>query len=95
MDRREGRHLTGTARGTVIGYVAPWSAFDYTTGIRRADTLAVPFLATGAVGAVGLIIALSILIGGRLEPVLDPRALTVANTPGAQRERVQELMRWC
>jgi len=73
------------------------SAFASTTGILGAlIPLAVPFLETGAVGAVGLIIALS-----NSSSVVDPSpfstsgALTVANTPDEHRDYVfKRLMQW-
>ena len=68
------------------------SAFASTTGILGAlIPLAVPFLETGAVGAVGLIIALSISSSVvDSSPFSTSGALTVANTPrGEARLRVQ------
>ena len=68
------------------------SAFASTTGILGAlIPLAVPFLETGAVGAVGMIIALSISSSVvDSSPFSTSGALTVANTPrGAPRLRVQ------
>jgi di/tricarboxylate transporter len=73
------------------------SAFASTTGILGAlIPLAVPFLETGAVGAVGLIIALSISSSVvDSSPFSTSGALTVANTPEDHRERVfKRLMRW-
>ena len=73
------------------------SAFASTTGILGAlIPLAVPFLETGAVGAVGLIIALSISSSVvDSSPFSTSGALTVANTPEEQRERMfKNLMRW-
>ena len=73
------------------------SAFASTTGILGAlIPLAVPFLETGAVGAVGLIIALSISSSVvDSSPFSTSGALTVANTPEAHRERVfKRLMQW-
>jgi di/tricarboxylate transporter len=73
------------------------SAFASTTGILGAlIPLAVPFLETGAVGAVGLIIALSISSSVvDSSPFSTSGALTVANTPEEHRERVfKNLMRW-
>jgi Na+/H+ antiporter NhaD/arsenite permease-like protein len=73
------------------------SAFASTTGILGAlIPLAVPFLETGAVGAVGLIIALSISSSVvDSSPFSTSGALTVANTPETHRERVfKQLMRW-
>ena len=59
------------------------SAFASTTGILGAlIPLAVPFLETGAVGAVGMIIALSIASSVvDSSPFSTSGALTVANTP--------------
>ena len=68
------------------------SAFASTTGILGAlIPLAVPFLETGAVGAVGLIIALSISSSVvDSSPFSTSGALTVANTPeAAPRVRLQ------
>jgi Na+/H+ antiporter NhaD/arsenite permease-like protein len=73
------------------------SAFASTTGILGAlIPLAVPFLETGAVGAVGLIIALSISSSVvDSSPFSTSGALTVANTPEDHRERVfTRLMQW-
>jgi len=73
------------------------SAFASTTGILGAlIPLAVPFLETGAVGAVGLIIALSISSSVvDSSPFSTSGALTVANTPEEHRERVfKRLMQW-
>ena len=73
------------------------SAFASTTGILGAlIPLAVPFLQTGAVGAVGLIIALSISSSVvDSSPFSTSGALTVANTPEDHRERVfKRLMQW-
>ena len=82
----------------LICYVgAVVSAFASTTGILGAlIPLAVPFLETGAVGAVGLIIALSISSSVvDSSPFSTSGALTVANTPGDHRERVfKRLMQW-
>jgi Na+/H+ antiporter NhaD/arsenite permease-like protein len=82
----------------LICYVgAVVSAFASTTGILGAlIPLAVPFLETGAVGAVGLIIALSISSSVvDSSPFSTSGALTVANTPEAHRERVfKRLMQW-
>jgi len=63
---------------------------------RRADPLAVPFLETGAVGAVGLIIALSISSSVvDSSPFSTSGALTVANTPDEHRDYVfKRLMQW-
>jgi Na+/H+ antiporter NhaD/arsenite permease-like protein len=73
------------------------SAFASTTGILGAlIPLAVPFLQTGAVGAVGLIIALSISASVvDSSPFSTSGALTVANTPEAHRDHVfRRLMQW-
>jgi Na+/H+ antiporter NhaD/arsenite permease-like protein len=73
------------------------SAFASTTGILGAlIPLAVPFLQTGAVGAVGLIIALSISSSVvDSSPFSTSGALTVANTPDDHRDRVfKRLMQW-
>ena len=82
----------------LICYVgAVVSAFASTTGILGAlIPLAVPFLETGAVGAVGLIIALSISSSVvDSSPFSTSGALTVANTPDDHRERVfKRLMQW-
>ena len=82
----------------LICYVgAVVSAFASTTGILGAlIPLAVPFLETGAVGAVGLIIALSISSSVvDSSPFSTSGALTVANTAEEHRERVfKHLMRW-
>jgi Na+/H+ antiporter NhaD/arsenite permease-like protein len=82
----------------LICYVgAVVSAFASTTGILGAlIPLAVPFLETGAVGAVGLIIALSISSSVvDSSPFSTSGALTVANTPDAHRDRVfKRLMQW-
>ena len=82
----------------LICYVgAVVSAFASTTGILGAlIPLAVPFLETGAVGAVGLIIALSISSSVvDSSPFSTSGALTVANTPDDHRDRVfKRLMQW-
>ena len=73
------------------------SAFASTTGILGAlIPLAVPFLETGAVGAVGLIIALSISSSVvDSSPFSTSGALTVANTPEERREYVfRKLAMW-
>jgi di/tricarboxylate transporter len=73
------------------------SAFASTTGILGAlIPLAVPFLQTGAVGAVGLIIALSIASSVvDSSPFSTSGALTVANTPEEHREHMfKRLMQW-
>jgi Na+/H+ antiporter NhaD/arsenite permease-like protein len=73
------------------------SAFASTTGILGAlIPLAVPFLETGAVGAVGLIIALSISSSVvDSSPFSTSGALTVANTPAEKRDIVfRRLMQW-
>ena len=82
----------------LICYVgAVVSAFASTTGILGAlIPLAVPFLETGAIGAVGLIIALSIASSVvDSSPFSTNGALTVANTPVERREFVfKRLMQW-
>jgi di/tricarboxylate transporter len=73
------------------------SAFASTTGILGAlIPLAVPFLETGAVGAVGLIIALSISSSVvDSSPFSTSGALTVANTPAEKRDYMfKRLMQW-
>jgi Na+/H+ antiporter NhaD/arsenite permease-like protein len=73
------------------------SAFASTTGILGAlIPLAVPFLETGAVGAVGMIIALSISSSVvDSSPFSTSGALTVANTPEEHRDFVfKRLMQW-
>ncbi len=73
------------------------SAFASTTGILGAlIPLAVPFLETGAVGAVGLIIALAISSSVvDSSPFSTSGALTVANTPEEKRDYVfKRLMQW-
>ena len=73
------------------------SAFASTTGILGAlIPLAVPFLLTGEIGAVGLIIALSISSSVvDSSPFSTSGALVVANSPDDQRDRVfKELMTW-
>jgi di/tricarboxylate transporter len=73
------------------------SAFASTTGILGAlIPLAVPFLEMGAVGAVGLIIALPISSSVvDSSPFSTSGALTVANTPEEKREYVfRRLMQW-
>ncbi|MCC9198363.1 SLC13 family permease [Arthrobacter sp. zg-Y820] len=73
------------------------SAFASTTGILGAlIPLAVPFLLTGDVGAVGMIIALSISSSVvDSSPFSTSGALVVANSPEAQRDAVfRQLMVW-
>ena len=73
------------------------SAFASTTGILGAlIPLAVPFLETGAVGAVGMIIALSIASSVvDSSPFSTSGALTVANTPEERRDYVfRRLAAW-
>ena len=73
------------------------SAFASTTGILGAlIPLAVPFLETGAIGAVALIIALSISSSVvDSSPFSTSGALTVANTPDEERDYVfKRLMQW-
>jgi FAD linked oxidases, C-terminal domain len=93
----------GACRKTGIGVMCPSyvggvvSAFASTTGILGAlIPLAVPFLETGAVGAVGLIIALSISSSVvDSSPFSTSGALTVANTPAEKRDLVfRRLMQW-
>jgi di/tricarboxylate transporter len=79
----------------LIGAVV--SAFASTTGILGAlIPLAVPFLLTGQVGAVGLIIALAISSSVvDCSPFSTNGALVVANAEEGQRESVlRSLMRW-
>jgi di/tricarboxylate transporter len=79
----------------LIGAVV--SAFASTTGILGAlIPLAVPFLLAGQIGAVGLIIALSISASVvDSSPFSTSGALAVANAPDAGRERVfRGLMVW-
>ena len=82
----------------LICYVgAAVSAFASTTGILGAlIPLAVPFLETGAIGAVALIIALSISSSVvDSSPFSTSGALTVANTPEEKRDYVfKRLMQW-
>jgi di/tricarboxylate transporter len=82
----------------IICYIgAAVSAFASTTGILGAlIPLAVPFLETGAVGAVGLIIALAISSSVvDSSPFSTSGALTVANTPEEKRDYVfKRLMQW-
>ena len=82
----------------IICYIgAAVSAFASTTGILGAlIPLAVPFLETGAVGAVGLIIALAISSSVvDSSPFSTSGALTVANTPQEKRDYVfKRLMQW-
>jgi hypothetical protein len=73
------------------------SAFASTTGILGAlIPLAVPFLLTGQVGAVGLVIALSISASVvDSSPFSTSGALVVANAEEADRDSVfSGLMRW-
>jgi di/tricarboxylate transporter len=73
------------------------SAFASTTGILAAlIPLAVPLLEAGAVGAVGLIIALSISSSVvDSSPFSTSGALTVANTPDEKRDLVyRRLLQW-
>ena len=73
------------------------SAFASTTGILGAlIPLAVPFLETGAVGAVGMIIALSIASSVvDSSPFSTSGALVVANAPAEKRDFVfKRLMQW-
>jgi di/tricarboxylate transporter len=73
------------------------SAFASTTGILGAlIPLAVPFLETGEVGAVGMIVALSISSSVvDSSPFSTSGSLVVANAPEEIREHVfKQLMRW-
>jgi di/tricarboxylate transporter len=73
------------------------SAFASTTGILGAlIPLAVPFLLAGEVGAVGMIIALSISSSVvDSSPFSTSGALVVANSPEAQRDKVfRQLIIW-
>ena len=83
---------------SLICYIgAAVSAFASTTGILGAlIPLAVPFLLTGEIGAVGLIIALSISSSVvDSSPFSTSGALVVASTPEDQREKVfRQLMVW-
>jgi len=87
-----------TFAALLICYVgAAVSAFASTTGILGAlIPLAVPFLETGAIGAVALIIALSISSSVvDSSPFSTSGALTVANTPEEKRDYVfKRLMQW-
>ncbi|AXB41688.1 SLC13 family permease [Amycolatopsis albispora] len=79
----------------VIGAIV--SAFASTTGILGAlIPLAVPFLLAGEIGAVGLIVALSISSSVvDSSPFSTSGALVVANTPAADRDRTfRRLMIW-
>jgi di/tricarboxylate transporter len=82
----------------LICYIgAAVSAFASTTGILGAlIPLAVPFLLTGEVGAVGMIIALSISSSVvDSSPFSTSGALVVANSPDDQRDGVfRQLMVW-
>jgi di/tricarboxylate transporter len=82
----------------IICYIgAAVSAFASTTGILGAlIPLAVPFLLTGQVGAVGLITALAIASSiVDSSPFSTSGALVVANTPDEERDYVyRRLMRW-
>jgi di/tricarboxylate transporter len=73
------------------------SAFASTTGILGAlIPLAVPFLAQGEIGAVGMIIALAIASSVvDSSPFSTSGALVVANTPGDRRDAVyKRLLQW-
>jgi len=73
------------------------SAFASTTGILGAlIPLAVPFLAQGEIGAVGMIIALSISASVvDSSPFSTSGALVVANSPDDRREFVyKRLLQW-
>ncbi|MGO1397801.1 MAG: SLC13 family permease [Brevibacterium yomogidense] len=79
----------------LIGAVV--SAFASTTGILGAlIPLAVPFLLTGSVSEIGLIIALAISSSVvDSSPFSTSGALIVANSPEDQRDKVfKQLMRW-
>lgn len=79
----------------LIGAVV--SAFASTTGILGAlIPLAVPFLLTGSVGEIGMIIALAISSSVvDSSPFSTSGALVVANSPEEQRDQVfKQLMRW-
>jgi Na+/H+ antiporter NhaD/arsenite permease-like protein len=92
---RIGTPLVAAVLICYIGAVV--SAFASTTGILGAlIPLAVPFLLTGEVGAVGLIIALSISSSVvDSSPFSTSGALVVAHSPGDQCDRVfKELMVW-
>jgi di/tricarboxylate transporter len=92
---RIGAPLLAAALICYIGGVV--SAFASTTGILGAlIPLAVPFLRTGDVNAVGLIIALAISSSVvDSSPFSTSGALVVANSPGNQTDRVfRELMVW-
>jgi di/tricarboxylate transporter len=82
----------------IICYIgAAVSAFASTTGILGAlIPLAVPFLLAGHVGPIGLITALAISSSVvDSSPFSTSGALTVANTPEAERDYVyRRLMRW-
>ncbi len=82
----------------LICYIGAFvSAFASTTGILGAlIPLAVPFLLTGEVGAVGMIVALSISSSVvDSSPFSTSGALVVAYSPDDQRDRVfQQLMTW-
>ncbi|MCW2690690.1 MAG: Conserved putative rane protein [Mycobacterium sp.] len=73
------------------------SAFASTTGILGAlIPMAVPFLLTGQVGAVGMLIALSISASVvDSSPFSTSGALVVANSPEDQRDKVfRQLIKW-
>ncbi|MET4926457.1 SLC13 family permease [Streptomyces sp. PSRA5] len=87
--------LLGALLICLIGAVV--SAFASTTGMLGAlIPLAVPFLLTGQVGAVGLITALAISASiVDASPFSTSGALVTANTPADQRELVfRRLMAW-
>ncbi|MET9556218.1 SLC13 family permease [Streptomyces sp. NPDC006645] len=87
--------LLGALLICLIGAVV--SAFASTTGMLGAlIPLAVPFLLTGQVGAVGLIIALAISASiVDASPFSTSGALVTANTPADQRDLVfRRLMAW-
>ena len=79
----------------LIGAVV--SAFASTTGILGAlIPLAVPFLLTGQIGAVGVVIALAISSSVvDISPFSTNGALCVANAEARERDLVfRQLMRW-
>ena len=92
---RIGSPLVAAVLICYIGAVV--SAFASTTGILGAlIPLAVPFLLTGAVGAVGMVIALSISSSVvDSSPFSTSGALVVANSPDDQSDRIfKQLMVW-
>jgi di/tricarboxylate transporter len=97
-----GEHVATISAGLIAALMICYvggvvSAFASTTGILAAlIPLAVPLLETGAVGAVGLIIALSISSSVvDSSPFSTSGALTVANTPDERRDFVyRRLIQW-